>query len=176
MKYGRFVPASASSEQDRAPSPSPTTTIKQAPTAATSKAELGVITPVTATTETSSTTAVAATTIVISPAKATGTDAASSEKSSNSASKRKPIVWDRQDDSRTKKQPKQQPQQQQQGNKNLPKQNFKINWNDPLSEFVVVRMLTKPDEPVSNILARSAGFSKMSQITNYKELNNGKIR
>jgi len=48
--------------------------------------------------------------------------------------------------------------------------------DDPLSDFVIMRMADKPDEPANNVLGRSAGLCRMIQKTNYTTLNNGKTR
>jgi hypothetical protein len=45
-----------------------------------------------------------------------------------------------------------------------------------LSDFVIMRMADKPDEPANNVLGRSAGLCRMIQKTNYTTLNNGKTK
>jgi hypothetical protein len=49
-------------------------------------------------------------------------------------------------------------------------------FDDPLSDFVIMRMADKPDEPANNVLGRSAGLCRMIQKTNYTTLNNGKTK
>ena len=104
-------------------------------------------------------------------------------------SKRRKIVWDL-GETVAKKQPVQQQQQQnrqqqQQQSNNFNNRNsqyrqqqndFRHNRNDPLSNFVIVKLAKCPDEQSNNILGRSASFCRVIRKLNYTALKDGRTR
>lgn len=98
-------------------------------------------------------------------------------KTTREGSKRRPIVWDIQDDSKTAAsvaKPSIQSKSQNQRNANPTKKISTYNPRDPLSGFVIVRLSYSPDENPGNILNRSGGFCKMMHTTNYSILADGR--
>ena len=103
-------------------------------------------------------------------------------------SKRRKIVWDL-GETVAKKQPVQQHHQQQNrqqrqqqsnnfNNRNRQQQSsdFRYNRNDPLSNFVIVKLAKCPDEQSNNVLGRSASFCRVIRKLNYTALKDGRTR